>query len=70
MKDSRTLYVVSHRGRHDDRFFTYSCVSMLATSRHEAWKLFLELCGGTRAYWNDRGYIAVPVKVTVDYDLE
>lgn len=70
MKDTRTLYVVSHRGRHDDKFFSFSHASMLGSSRHEAWMAFLDLCGGSRDKWNKLGYIAVPVKVTVDYSNE
>ena len=63
----KTFWVISHRSTHDDHFFKYSSIDQLATSKHLAWNKFLKIVGKDRKYWNDLGYIAVPVKVTVTY---
>jgi hypothetical protein len=62
-----TYYVVSHRDGRDDDFFKYSSITMLGRTRQEAWLRFLLLTGKDRRHFNKLGFIAVPVKVSVEF---
>jgi hypothetical protein len=66
-QESERLYVVSHRDKHDNKFFTYSDISLLGSNMADAWVKFIKLCGKDRQHWNRLGYIAVPVTLTVRF---
>ena len=61
-------FIVDHKSEHDDdltlQLFTLFPV---ATNRKQAWKNFIKLVGKDRQHWNKLGYIAVPVKLTVEF---
>jgi hypothetical protein len=67
-----TSWVVTHVDGYDDEESLQRAVTDFATNAHDAWTKFLALTGAGRERkdWNDRGYVARRVVVSVKFETK
>ena len=62
-------WIVNHRDDDDDeQAAELAKLKMYQSSKAEAWKDFLALCGKDRKHWNRLGYIATKVHITIEVE--